>query len=313
MLPMKLKLIISILTTAFILQLSTAQLPNTQYGLVERISDFPSDYIAPRHVDIWTPEEYDQSKEYPVIYMHDGQMLFDSTTSWNKQEWRVDEVLNTLIENQKVKPCIVVGIHNSLERHADYFPQKAFDILPPHIKERYMPEDSLSRIKSSFPNGPHADNYLKFIVKELKPYIDGAFPTLSDSTNTYIAGSSMGGLISMYAMFEYPEIFGAAACISTHWIGGMTDDSENPVPAAFQHYMTKNMPSPKTHRIYFDHGTLGLDALYKVHQLNINDTMRDAGFEDGKNLVTEVFEGHDHNERSWSKRLDEIFIFLLKN
>ncbi len=309
---MTLKYILVIVSVLVLSHITIAQLPNTEFGLVERISDFPSDYVTARHVDIWTPENYDKSKKYAVLYMHDGQMLFDSTNTWNKQEWKVDETLNQLIEGKLIKPCIVVGIHNSKERHADYFPQKAFEILPPHIKETYMPEDSLQRKDALFPNGPKADNYLKFIVKELKPYIDGAFSTLSDSTNTYIAGSSMGGLISMYAMFEYPETFGAAACISTHWIGGMTDDSENPVPAAFQHYMNKNMPSPSTHRIYFDHGTIGLDAKYKVHQLNINDTMRDAGYEDGINMSTQVFEGHDHKERFWAERLDRIFTFLLQ-
>lgn len=309
---MNLKLILT--ASAFFLStiLCLAQLPATESGLVERIVDFPSDYVSPRHVDIWTPADYDNTQKYPVIYMHDGQMLFDSTHTWNKKEWNVDEVLSQLIIDKKVRPCIIVGIHNSKERHADYFPQKAFEILPPHIKESYMPEDSIERLNSLFPNGPHADNYLKFIVEELKPYIDGAFPTLGDSTHTYIAGSSMGGLISMYAMFEYPEIFGAAACISTHWIGGMKDDSENPVPAAFQHYMTKNMPASETHRIYFDHGTFGLDALYGNHQLNINDTMRDAGYEDEKNLLTKVFEGHDHDENDWAKRLDQIFMFLIQ-
>lgn len=122
----------------------------------------------------------------------------------------------------------------------------------------------------------------------------------------------MGGLISMYAMFEYPEIFGAAACLSTHWTGSITDDSENPIPAAFQHYMTKNMPSANTHKIYFDHGTVGLDNLYKVHQLNVNDLMRDSGYEDGKNLLTKVFEGHDHKETFWAERLDQVLIYLLK-
>lgn len=290
---------------------SSAQLPNTSVGLVERIENFPSDYISARHVDIWTPENYDTTKKYPVLYMHDGQMLFDSTLTWNKQEWKVDEVLTKLIDDKKIQPHIVVAIHNSKERHADYFPQKPFDILPPHIKESYMPTDSLKRLKSVFPNGPHADDYLSFIVKELKPYIDATFPTLVDSTNTAIAGSSMGGLISMYAMFEYPDIFGSAACLSTHWIGGMMDNAENPVPAAFQHYMTKNMPDPNTHKIYFDHGTLGLDAMYKIHQLNINDTMRDAGYVDGKNLLTKVYEGHDHNERYWSQRLGEVMEYLL--
>jgi len=291
--------------------IAIAQLPYTEFGLVERLENFPSDYVTPRHIDIWTPEGYNKAQQYQVLYMHDGQMLFDSTQTWNKQEWKVDEIMSMLINNETIEPCIVIGIHNSTERHADYFPQKAFQILPEHIKDGYMPKDSIKRKKSMFPQGPHADDYLKFIVKELKPYVDKSYSTKSSAANTHIAGSSMGGLISMYAMFEYPEIFGSAACISTHWIGGITDNSENPVPAAFKHYISNNIPPPETHKIYFDHGTLGLDYMYKVHQLNINDVMKDAGYIDGENLVSEVHEGHDHTELYWSKRLDGIFKYLL--
>ena len=291
---------------------STAQLPYTEQGLVERLENFPSDFISPRHVDIWTPEGYDTSKKYAVIYMHDGQMLFDSTKTWNHQEWKVDETISHLITDDKIKPCIVVGIHSSKTRKADYFPQKAFDILPPDIKEDFMPSDSIKRTSSGFPNGPQADNYLKFIVDELKPYIDNSFSTLTDSTNTFVVGSCMGGLISMYALFEYPSTFGAAGCMSTHWIGGY-HDNDNPIPAAFIHYMGKNIPDPSTHRIYFDHGTEGLDSMYTVHQLNVNDAMRDANYVDNKNLQTKVFESHDHTENYWATRLDELLIFLLGN
>ncbi len=307
---MNLKPLLTAITILFFTSIAIAQLPYTERGLVERLENFPSDFVTPRHIDVWTPEDYDQSEKYPVIYMQDGQMLFDSTNTWNHQEWEVDETLSQLISEKKIKPCIVVGIHSSKTRHADYFPQKAFDILPVDIKDGYMPSDSIKRMSSRFPDGPQADNYLKFIVKELKPYIDTKFATIPDSTETYIIGSSMGGLISMYAMFEYPSIFGNAGCISTHWIGGY-HDNENPVPAAILHYMNKNIPEAKSHKIYFDHGTTGLDSMYTIHQLNVNDAMRDASYTDDKNLLSKVYDGHDHNETYWSERLDDIFLFLL--
>ena len=306
---MNIRQVLTALSIVCFTSLVTAQLPYTEQGLVERLENFPTDYISPRHVDIWTPEGYDPTKKYPVIYMHDGQMLFDSTNTWNHQEWKVDEVLSQLISEKMIKPCIVVGIHSSKTRYADYFPQKAFEILPLDIKNGYMPMDSTKRTSSTFPNGPQADNYLKFIVKELKPFIDSKFATISDSTGTYVAGSSMGGLISMYAMFEYPSVFGAAGCISTHWIGGF-NDNDNPIPAAFLHYMNKNMPDSKSHKSYFDHGTVGLDSMYTVHQLKVNYAMRDAGYLDNRNLKTDVYQGHNHNERYWAERLDEVFLFL---
>ena len=88
-------------------------------------------------------------------------------------------------------------------------------------------------------------------------------------------------------------------------------DNNNPVPSAFLHYMKKNIPDAANHKIYFDHGTTGLDSMYTVHQLNANDTMRDGGYIDDQNLKTKVFVGHDHNETYWAQRLDEVFIFLM--
>lgn len=290
--------------------LGQEKLPNTQNGLIERFEDFPTSLIAPRHIDVWLPEGYDQEKSYAVIYMHDGQMLFDSTTTWNKQEWQVDEVLSKLISDNKIPPVIVVGIHNSTTRHADYFPQKAFEILPENIIESYMPSDSIDRQNSEFPSGPQADAYIEFLVNELKPFIDQNFATKPDRDHTFIAGSSMGGLISMYAMWEHPEVFGGAACMSTHWIGGFSD-VENPVPGAFLHYMVQHMPSPENHKIWFDHGTEGLDKMYTNHQLNVNFEMEKAGYILGDNYQSKVYDGADHNETSWANRLDDIFAYLL--
>lgn len=309
---MIIRLILLALVTLLFSTLAVAQLPYTEQGLVERLENFPSKYIEPRHIDIWTPEGYDKTKKYPVVYMHDGQMLFDSTNTWNHQEWRVDEIVSTLISEQKIKPCIVVGIHSSSARHAEYFPQKAFDLLPLKIKEQYLTVNTSAKVNSQFSNSLQSDNYINFIVEELKPYIDLQFSTETNSANTFVIGSSMGGLISMYAMFEYPTVFGGAGCVSTHWIGGQ-HDYENPIPAAFLHYMNQNIPNHENHKIYFDHGTEGLDAMYTIHQLNINDAMRDAGFVDNKNLKTRVYEGHDHNAASWTLRLDEVFTFLMSN
>ena len=91
---MNIRQVLTALCIVCLTSLVTAQLPHTEQGLVERLENFPTDYISPRHVDIWTPEGYDPTKKYPVIYMHDGQMLFDSTNTWNHQEWKVDEVLS---------------------------------------------------------------------------------------------------------------------------------------------------------------------------------------------------------------------------
>ena len=93
-------------------------------GKVVRIENFQSKFVAARNVDVWLPEGYSPAKKYNVVYMHDGQMLFDSTQTWNKKEWKVDEVFSKLISEKKIEDCIVVGIwNNGAERIAEYFPQ----------------------------------------------------------------------------------------------------------------------------------------------------------------------------------------------
>lgn len=139
--------------------------------------------------------------------MHDGQMLFDSTINWNKQEWGIDETAGRLITENKIKDCIVVGIWNTSKRHSEYFPQKPFQLLSQEQKDKVNKElQALGRTTEIFQ--PVSDNYLKFIVEELKPFIDRTFSTLPGRDHTFISGSSMGGSISMYAICEYPGVFG---------------------------------------------------------------------------------------------------------
>lgn len=227
-----------------------------------RIDNFKSSYVPDRNVDVWLPESYSVDKKYDVLYMHDGQMLFDSTSTWNKQEWGVDETMSQLISQDIIKEAIVIGIWNTEYRHSEFFPQKPFESLAKHYQDSLINSGERSNNTALFKRPVYSDNYLKFIVKELKPHIDSNYATLPGPKNTYIAGSSMGGLISIYALCEYPEVFSGAACLSTHWIGTF-EAERNPIPAAFADYLANNLPSPSTHKIYFDYGTETLDALYE--------------------------------------------------
>lgn len=231
-------------------------------GTLHHYNDFQSHFIPPRNVEVWLPPGFKMDKAYPVLYMHDGQMLFDANKTWNGQEWGVDEVLSQLISDKEIAPLIVVGIWNGdSNRHSEYFPQKPFETLPPHIQDSLITRVRRNADTDLFSQNVYSDNYLKFLVKELKPFIDKTYPTMTGASHTYIAGSSMGGLISMYAICEYPEVFGGAACLSTHWPGVFTLEN-NPIPEAFLQYLSDNIPSSRDHRFYFDHGTQTLDALY---------------------------------------------------
>ncbi|OUS03596.1 esterase [Flavobacteriales bacterium 33_180_T64] len=284
-------------------QLKDAQLYE---GTLHRVDSFPSQYITARPVDVWLPKTYSKEKKYAVLYMHDGQMLFDSTTTWNSQEWKVDEWASKLMNDNVTKDFIVVGIHNiSQIRWQDLFPQKAFE----NLSKAFIQDFFGSAINANRNATLNGDNYLKFIVEELKPEIDKSYATLTEQEHTFIAGSSMGGLMSMYAVSEYPEVFGGAACISTHWVGAAPADI-NPFPEAIFKYMENHLPESKDHKLYFDYGNKTLDEHYPQYAQSVNNILKHKGYTDAT-AVNLFFESADHSENSWNKRLDQSLIFLL--
>lgn len=280
-------------------------------GSIQKFENFKSNFVDSRTIAVWLPDGYSKKQKYAVLYMHDGQMLFDSTTTWNKQEWKVDETASKLMAENKVKKFIVVGIwNNGQKRHSEYFPQKPYESLTQTERDSITVKlQKKGRTIDDFK--PISDLYLKFLVNELKPFIDKNFSTKKNKNNTYIAGSSMGGLISAYAICEYPKIFGGAACISTHWVGTFSTEN-NPIPDAFVKYLKNNLPNSKTHKIYFDYGDKTLDAMYPPLQKRVDMVMIDKGLT-SENWLTKFFPNDDHSEKSWSGRLHFPIEFLLKN
>lgn len=305
-------LIITFLINSFECKMKESEVPTPQvsHGSIDRIENFNSQYVSPRNIDIWLPQGYNTSKKYAVLYMHDGQMLFDSSITWNKQAWEVDVTLHKLFQNPEIRKCIVVGIWNSGNgRHADYFPQKPFEHLSKADRDTVSAQlQKTGKITEDFK--PLSDRYLKFIVNELQPYIDKKYAVFTNRENTFISGSSMGGLISMYALCEYPDVFGGAACLSTHWVGTFTL-TNNPVPESFIRYLSENLPENQGHKMYFDCGDKTLDALYPPIQQKVDSVMRLKGYNEN-NWITEYFPGDDHSEKSWSKRLHIPMEFLLR-
>jgi predicted alpha/beta superfamily hydrolase len=302
------KLLFLSLCIAVCFNLPAQEMKVSSGKLIEYLN-FESNFVPSRTVRIWLPDNYDSANIYSVIYMHDGQLLFDSSVTWNNQSWDVDDKISELIGKDKIETCIVVAIDNGNNlRHTEYFPQKIYNNLP----EQYLNYlDTLTRSNGyKVLNGEvNSDAYLRFLVEELKPFVDSNYSTNPSRENTFVMGSSMGGLISLYAICEYPQIFGGAACLSTHWTVSYELEN-NPIPDLFVEYLNKNLPGPHTTKIYFDHGTLELDALYIQPQQKIDRLMREKGFtKDSWN--SHVFEGASHSERDWNARLDTPLIFLL--
>lgn len=261
-----------------------------------RHSDFPSKYVIPRHIDIWLPPGYGEegTEGFSVLYMHDGQNVFDSTYAFLGVDWGMGETMNRLIGAGEINETIVVGIWNTSRRHREYMPQKALQSAQEKSLERHFIEE--------YGGVSVADNYLRFITQELKVFIDDTYHTRSEREHTTIMGSSMGGLISLYALCEYPSVFGAAGCVSTHWpiAEGIVID-----------YLKTALPKPGAHKIYFDYGTETLDELYEPYQKQVDTLMRQAGYKPDVDWMTQVFSGAEHSERAWRQRVHIPLKFLL--
>ncbi len=283
--------------------------PPVASGTLERIEGFRSQHVTPRHIDIWLPEGYADGKEFPVLYMHDGQNLYDAEGTWNNQAWDIDDVASRLFSTDSIREFIVVGIWNGGKtRHPDYFPQKPFEQMSQEGRDTVTAQlRRASHAGRVF--APQSDSYLKFIVEELKPFIEDRYSVQTGRDNAFIAGASMGGMISLYALCEYPELFGGAACLSTHWVGTF-DTLNNPFPDAYLEYLGRRLPAPEDgHRVYFDCGDQTLDAMYPTIQRRVDSLMRSKGY-DETNWMTLCFPGEDHSERAWNKRLHLPLEFL---
>ncbi|HKA54501.1 MAG TPA: alpha/beta hydrolase-fold protein, partial [Candidatus Binatia bacterium] len=259
---------------------------------------FASRYVAPRHVDVWLPPHYqDTSGRFPVIYMHDGQNLFDPQTSFLGVDWGIDEAMRRLTAAQRARAAIVVGIWNTPQRSQEYMPQRPLEMSSGVQRERGQ-----LQLGKGAARKPLADRYLKFLLQEVKPFIDEHYRTLADRENTFMMGSSMGGLISLYAVCEYPHVVAGAGCLSPHWParGGIVVD-----------YLEKGLPEAGSHKLYFDYGTRTVDALYEPYQQEVDKVMRAKGYTQGEDWLTLKFEGAEHGERAWRERVHIPLEFLL--
>lgn len=226
-----------------------------------------------RILRLYLPPDYQSSNDsYPVLYMHDAQNLFDASTSY-AGEWRVDESLNQLAQ-QGLK-LIVVGIDNGGEfRNQELLPYSG----PPIGQAQ-------------------GDQYLQFLVTVVKPYIDQHYRTKADAANTGIMGSSMGGLISHYALLKYPQVFGRYGLFSpSYWAVG-----------ANVRQFSQQLPAPGQ-RLYFymglqEGGSMVPDIERLVHQLVAKGmTAQQAQYR--------LVEGADHNEAAWAAEFSRAVLWL---
>ena len=282
----------------------------TQGRLVEHPT-IASINVQPRDVTVWLPPGYDAQPDtrWPVLYMHDGQNLFDPARA-PFGEWCVDEHLTRLAPTGQIRSPIVVGVHNTPLRLREYVPADLIAALP---------DDMRDEVQAIYGGPPLSDGYLRFLVEELKPFIDRTYRTLPGRDDTAVMGSSMGGLISLYAVMKHPAVFGSAGCLSTHWplkVDSLGDDAtaiaawRERLVAAWTGVIRNGLPAPTDHRLYFDRGDETLDAFYAAFQSVVDATISDLGWPPDR-FRSLVFPGAQHNEASWNQRLDVPLTFLV--
>lgn len=288
-------------------------MPDISEGRVMAWRDLDGGAAGKMTVWVWLPPGYDRAKgrRYPVLYMHDGQNLFDRKLTNFNQEWGIDETIPTMVRQGDLRAWIVVGVQSPRSRYHALFPQKMFGLLSPAFQQEVRTLDS------GDPPGPlSGDAYLKFLTATVKPRVDAEFRTLRGPADTAVMGSSMGGLMAFYAMAEYPHIFGQAAAVSMHVALGSPSakgiDHQAKaieVAEAFRRYLASSRMRPATNRLYIDHGTGTLDGSYGPYSARLVPVLSAAGWR-GPGFMFRTFAGAEHNETAWAQRVDIALAFL---
>jgi len=255
-------------------------------GNYELIKNFKSEYLShTRSVAVYLPDGYNDSgsgkKRYPVLYMHDGNNLFDPYISHLDCDWGLDETIHKLASSHQINDIIVVAIYNTPDRANEYTPFRS---------EEY--------------GGGGGESYSKFIIDELKPYIDDRFRTLKTARDTAIGGASFGGIISLYIGLSHPEVFSSMIAISPSlwWADG-----------ELARWAAARKINLKKTKIWVDMGLIEGDEALR-HSRNFAEEMRKA-FPDFANFRYEEFPNAPHNAVAWGKRfhLPLSFIFGTSN
>lgn len=250
------------------------------YGQLRKHERFRSRFLRnQRTLIVYTPPGYDDQPErrFPVLYLQDGQNLFDGATSFIPgQDWCVGETADECINAGTVEPLMIVGIYNTKARLREYTPTPAPTL-----------------------GGGRADRYGKFLIEEVKPFVEREYRTLSGPQHTGIGGSSLGGLVSLHLGLKHPGIFGRIAALSPSvWWNHLAI-----------HRFVESMRVARRPRIWLDIGTReGPRTVQDVERFH--DLLLEKGWQLGNDLHYERVEGAEHNEAAWAQRVGPFLRFL---
>jgi len=235
-------------------------------GQVEYLNNLSGDGLKARDVVVWLPPDYNENpqKRYPVLYMHDGQNLFSARTAGYGAEWRLDEIADSLITAGCIRPLIIVGIYNTSDRSQEYG------------------------------TGKMGLRYRDFVISTVKPLIDQRYRTIPDRELTVTGGSSMGGLVSFILLWENPDVFSKAICMSPAFQIDTLDYVR----------IVKNHPGkPPAIKIYIDNGGIDLENELQPGIDAMLNSLTALGFRPDCDYYWVKDPQAAHNETAWSRRI----------
>lgn len=261
----------------------------TLTGDIRRHDRFASKFLNnERTLIVYVPPLYDArpDERYPVLYMHDGQNLFDAATSFAGVEWQADETAERLIRAGKIPPILIVGIYNNADRINEY---------TPWLDKRQQ-------------QGGRGEKYARFVVEEVKPFIDSTYRSKPGREHTAVAGSSLGGLISLYVATKHPDTFSKAGVISPALMwGGRRALSELEADPAVLNQL----------HLWIDMGTeeaREIEAFKKAidETRRLADLCKEAGLRPERDYIYREIPGGRHNEAAWAGRFESMLLFFFE-
>lgn len=242
-------------------------------GTVEYLDSLTFDFLLPRDVIVWLPPGYDENetKRYPVLYLHDGQNVIDPATSAFGTDWQIDEAADSLIRKNEIEPLIIVGIYNTRQRSREY---------------------------------THTDTgsvYMRFIVEKLKPMIDEKYRTLPGREFTATGGSSAGGLISFMLLWEYSDVFSKAICMSPAFKINRIDYVSN-----VENYTGKR----KDIQVYIDNGGVDLESRLQPGIDEMVKALERKGYKKNEDFFFVIDKDASHSENAWASRIPNALKLL---
>lgn len=244
-------------------------------GTVKYHRDVKGENVLSRDLVVWLPPNYaEEDNSYPVVYMQDGQNIFDPVTSSYGTDWAIDETCDSLINAGKIPGVIVVGIYNTQDRNEEYHP------------------------------GKKGDSYMRYVLETIKPLIDSNYRTKSDKEHTIVGGSSSGGTFAFMIAWQYPNVFSKAICLSPAFKINKID-----LVIMVNEYNGKK----KSLQFYIDNGGIALEDKLQSGIDEMLEALQQKGFKEAEDFLWVKDKEAQHNEAAWAKRFPIAIEWIMRD